>query len=411
MKRVISSIGRWGGLCALSVAVSADVPETGAWRQFRGNDAAGIGSGKRPPLELDAGRHIAWKIALPGRGLSSPIVVGDRIIVSCADGTHQDRLLIRCHSTRDGALIWERQFWATGRTMCHEKTCVAAPTPTTDGQRTYVLFSSNDVFCLDLDGRLQWLRGLTVDYPNASNSLGMASSPVLADNTLIIQSENDSESFAVGLDIENGKNRWHLDRPKAANWTSPIVIKRAGESGALAVLQSSRGVTAVDSATGTIAWNYADGASTIPSSVVSDNLLLIPSHGLTALQIGSGSSEPEQVWRSGRLRPSTPSPVVIEDKVFTVNTAGVLTCGSLQNGDRLWQLRLKGPFSGTPVGWRQYLYFVNENGLLQVVDTSPEEEGRLVGQLDFGETILCTPALVQGALYLRSDRHLWKIAE
>ena len=96
--------------------------------------------------------------------------------------------------------------------------------------------------------------------------------------------------------------------------------------------------------------------------------------------------------------------------VFTVNQAGVVTCGSLQDGDRVWQLRLKGPFSGTPVGWGQYLYFVNEKGLLQVVDTDTEE-GEIVSSIDLGETVLCTPALVDGALFVRSDQHLWKISE
>ena len=90
---------------------------------------------------------------------------------------------------------------ATGRTMSHNKTCVAANTPCSDGDRVFALFSSNDLFAFDLDGNLLWLRGLTFDYPNASNSLGMAQSPVVIDGTLVVQSENDSESFAAGLDV------------------------------------------------------------------------------------------------------------------------------------------------------------------------------------------------------------------
>ncbi len=381
------------------------------WRQFRGADSAGVIQSGRLPVRLDPEKHIAWKIALPGRGVSSPIVVGSRVFLSCASGTKQDRLHIRCHSAREGTLLWERQFWATGRTMCHKKTSVAAPTPASDGKQIYVLFSSNDVFCLGLDGQLQWLRGLTVDYPNASNSLGMASSPIVAGNTLIIQSENDSESFAIGLDVENGKNRWRLNRPKAANWTSPVMLPDGAER-KLVVLQSSKGVAALDPATGETVWNYSEGAATIPSSVVAGNLLLVPSRGITALQPRSTSAEPEILWRSSWLRPSTPSPVVLGNRIFTINQAGVLTCGSLRDGSRKWQLRLKGPFSSTPVGWGEYLYFVNESGLLQVVNTTPQDqgEGTVVSQMNLGETILCTPALDGDALYLRSDRHLWKIA-
>lgn len=400
----------WGN--ALQSADAPDLQSLSEWRHFRGTDADGIVRSGKPPALLNKGKHIAWKATLPGRGLSSPIVVGGRVFLSCASGVNQDRLRVRCHSIEDGTLLWERQFWATGRTMCHKKTNVAAPTPASDGKQIYALFSSNDVFCLDLDGRLQWLRGLTADYPNASNSLGMASSPIVVGNTLVIQSENDSESFAVGLDVENGKNRWRLDRPKAANWTSPVLLQDAADTNRkLVALQSSKGVSAIDPATGKTVWNYSDKAATIPSSVVAEGILLVPSLGITALRPRSDSNEPEELWRSSRLRPATPSPVVLGGRIFTINQAGVLTCGDLRNGQRLWQLRLKGPFSSTPVGWGKYLYLVNENGLLQVVNTEPKEEGVVVSQMDLAETILCTPAVYGGALYLRSDRHLWKIAE
>ena len=111
--------------------------------------------------------------------------------------------------------------------MCHEKTCVAAPTPVSDGESLYILFSSNDLICLDLKGQLRWLRGITVDYPNVSNSLGMASSPVWVDGVLVVQVENDSQSMALGVDPRTGKNLWKLDdRPKGANWTSPFRCPR-----------------------------------------------------------------------------------------------------------------------------------------------------------------------------------------
>ena len=398
-------------ICILLILSMCSLTVSGQdWKQFRGSDGSGILSRPALPAKLAIEEHVAWKSPLPGRGLSSPIVVGDRVFVSCASGVNQDRLHVRCHAVSDGSLLWERQFWATGRTMCHEKTSVAAPTPASDGSRVFVLFSSNDLFCLDLEGRLQWLRGLTADYPNASNSLGMASSPIVVGNTLVVQSENDSESFAVGIDADNGKNRWRMDRPKAANWTSPVVMDDAANGKKLVILQSSKGVTAVDPASGEIAWNFADGASTIPSSVVAGGILLVPSNGITALRPRTADAEPERIWQSSRLRPATPSPVVLGDHLFTVNQAGVVTCGSLKDGDRVWQLRLKGPFSGTPVGWGQYLYFVNEKGLLQVVDTDTEE-GEIVSQIDLAETVLCTPALVDGALFVRSDQHLWKIAE
>ena len=216
-------------------------PVTGRsdWLNFRGVDGTA-------PTGPGANASIKWKIQLPGRGLGSPIIVGDRLFVSASSGPLQRRLHVLCFSAKTGEKLWERQLQATGRTMCHEKTAVAAPSMASDGQRVFALFSSNDLFAFDLDGSLLWLRGLTVAYPNASNSLGMASSPLVVGGVLVTPSENDSESFVAGLNLKNGRNIWKLERPKLANWTSPL----AWQGNAL--LQSGKGMTSVDPATGSI---------------------------------------------------------------------------------------------------------------------------------------------------------------
>lgn len=377
------------------------------WRQFRGPNANS--AEKSPELSpvLDLNGTVAWKSDLPGRGLSSPIIVGTRVFVTCSSGARQDRLHVICLNASDGSKRWERQFWATGRTMCHEKISVAAPTPTSDGLHVYALFSSNDLICLDLDGNLIWLRGLTRDYPNASNSLGMSSSPAFADGVLVAQIENDSESFAAGFDAANGTNRWKLNRPAGANWTSPVLWTK-GVGGTLVALQSKTGITAVDAASGHVLWEFDAGAATIPSSAVSGGVMYVPSHGLVALRVEPDGGRPQQLWQSNQLRPSTPSPVVAGDKILVLNDAGVLTCAAAETGARLWQLRLKGPFTSTPVTAGSLAYCVNEKGLAQVVDVS-KPDGEVVGEFDFGEVILCTPSIAAGALYVRSDGHLWKL--
>ena len=381
---------------------------TADWPQFRGPLGNGVATGANVPTKFDV-RSILWAADLPGRGLSSPIIIGDRVFVTCSSGPKQERLHVICFSATDGRQLWERQFWATGRTMCHDKTCVAAPTPASDGERIFAIFSSNDLVCLDLDGNLLWLRGLTLDYPNASNSLGMSSSLTVADGVLIAMLENDSESFTAGLDAKTGVNRWKLDRPKMANWTSPTLIKSAGGPTHV-LLQSGKGVTAVEPATGKIVWSYTDGASTIPSGTVSDGVLYLPSQGLTALQPSPDGNSPKQLWRSGQLRPATSSPMVLNGRVFTLNDAGVLSCGDLADGKRLWQLRLKGPFSATPVAAGTFLYCVNEKGVLQVVDVAAPE-GAVTSEIDLGKTVLGTPAISHGAVYVRSDGKLWKLGK
>lgn len=389
---------------ALTLTLSIASPAAD-WLQFRGPQAGG--DGLEATLFPDPAARLAWKVELPGRGLSSPIVVGERVFLTCASGPAQRRLHVICFQARDGARLWERTFQATGRTMCHEKTSVATPTAVSDGSHVFAVFSSGDAVCLDLDGNILWFRALGEDYPNASNSLGMSSSPVFADGVFVTPLETDVQSIAIGLDALTGTNRWKLDRPRRANWTSPV-LARVGQA-SMVFLQSSAGVHAVEPGTGRVAWSYPDGASTIPSSAFAQGLLFVPSHGITALQT-TGDSVPKQVWRVAAIRPGTASPVVARDRIYVINDAGVLTCGSVTDGTRLWQTRLKGAISATPVIAGPLLYAVNEEGLIQVVDVT-KPEGEVVGEFNLGETILGTPSIGGGAIYFRSDRHLWRFGK
>jgi outer membrane protein assembly factor BamB len=379
------------------------------WRQFRGNDVDGVATDADPPAQLSS-ETLAWKSALPGRGLASPIIVGDRVYVSASSGPSQDRLHVLCFADADGKLLWERQYWATGRTITHEKTCVAAPTPCSDGERVFAVYSSNDVVCLDLDGNLQWTRGLTWDFPNASNSLGMSSSPVVVGGVLVVMVECDDDSFTMGLDVRTGESKWKIARPRKANWTSPVILRGEDAAQDRVLVQSAEGVVAVDPATGEVDWKYADGASTIPSSVVAGDIAFVPSHGITAIRPGRSNPEtPEILWQEGALSPATGSPVAVGDKLYLVNSAGALTCASQKDGQRVWQMRLTGPFSGSLVAAQGRAYIASEEGLLQAIDLT-KEKGEVISQHALEETVLCTPAINGKGLYVRSDGHLWKFA-
>jgi outer membrane protein assembly factor BamB len=401
-----------------ALALTAVFFQTAAdWPQFRGPESSGVSPDKNPPASITD--NIAWSADLPGRGLSGPIVVGGRVFLSASSGYQQDRLHVLCFDAKTGKKLWERQFWATGRTLCHPKMCNATPTPASDGKRVFAFFSSNDVICLDLEGNLQWLRGMTHDYPNASNSIGMASSPVVVGETLIVPVENLSESFTAGLDVETGTNRWKLDRPLLDNWTSPIVIRGKSRDDDLVVLQSARGLVALRPYTGYEEWRYDEGASTIPSSAQSGGLVFVPSNGLTALE-PSGAGKPlRKLWQSGKLGPATASPLVDGKRVYNLNGAGVVACADAKTGDIVWQLRLavtlgekssSGAFTSSPVAAGGYLYYVNEEGVVFVVKAG-EETGEIVASHAFGETVLATPAIADSALYVRSDKHLWKIGK
>ena len=389
-------------LAAASPAAFAD------WTAFRGPAGNGFADAPGLPTALDAEKSVTWKTSLPGRGLSCPVVVGDRVFLTASSGPRQERLHVLAYSTADGAKLWERQFMATGRTNCHKKTCVAAPTPVSDGKLLVAQFSSNDVFCLDLDGNLKWLRGLTHDHPNAANSLGMSSSPLIAGGALVTQVENDADSFAAALDLATGRTLWLKTRPKGANWTSPAPLLDLDGKTPLVALQSKTGLLIVEPRTGSERWTYADGASTIPSTTPFAGKLYVPSNGLTALLSGKDGRSHKQLWRENKLRPGTASPVASGGKIHVLNNANVLTAADPETGELLWRLRVTGPFSASPVANKTHAYLLSEKGLLQVIDLRGPE-GKLVSSLDLAETHLGTPAISGNALYLRSDRHLRKI--
>jgi len=383
------------------------------WPQFRGPQATGLApDGQNLPETWSATENLAWKSALPGKGLSGPIVVKDRVIVTACSGPRQDRLHVLCFANDTGKLLWERQYWATGRTLCHPKTNMAAPTPASDGQRIFALFATNDLFCLDLDGNLLWLRGLTYDYPNASNSLGMASSPVVVGSTLVVPVENDAESFALGIETATGENRWKVDRPAFANWVSPTVYPRTDGLSAVC-LQSSQGLVAYDPHTGNQLWRHEQACGTIASPTVAGDLVFVPlgkgNSGLTVLRPVSGRATPDVVWSESRLAPGTASPIVSQGHIYSVNSAGVLNIADAKSGELQKAVRLKGPFSCSPAIADGHLYIFNEAGLGQVVDLRGDE-AKLVSQNDLGEGILCSPAISNGALYVRSDHNLFKIS-
>lgn len=397
-------------LSHLAIAACCVFLLTGAdWRQFRGNDTSSVSDDKNVPTTI-SGTSIAWTVDLPGGGLSGPIAVGDEVIVTASSGPDQDRLHVISVNSKTGKKSWERQFWATGRTMCHPTMRVATPTPASDGKRIFAFYSSNDLACLDLDGNMLWYRGLTHDFPNASNSLGMASSPVVADGVVVIQVESDAESFAAGVDVETGKTLWKITRPRRANWTSPAVLQ--AKTGPQILLQSSSGLAAVEPKTGKVVWEFADGASTIPSSTIAGDTVYVASNGLTAIKPTEKGTKPEVLWNDKRLAPSSPSPVVYEGRTYTMSRGGILIAGDAKTGEVKWRMRLegKGRYWSTPVIARGHLYAFHDSGMCQVVKLG-EDEGRIVSEYDFGEGILCSPAIANGALYVRGHKHLWKVSE
>ncbi|HLW65021.1 MAG TPA: PQQ-binding-like beta-propeller repeat protein, partial [Gemmataceae bacterium] len=228
--------------CSAPFAAAAD------WPQFRGNNGSGVSEETGLPAKWSQTEGMRWKAELPGRGLSNPVIAAGKVYVTCSSGFQESRLHVLCFDEKTGKKLWERQVWTTGGTGCHPKSCMAAPTPVTDGKAVYALFATADLVCYEADGTLRWYRSLTSDYPTITNQVGMAASPILAKDLVIVPMDNEGESFLAGIDTKTGKNRWKVERPRGINWVTPA-LRQAGKDDEI-LFQAGAELVAYDLTTG-----------------------------------------------------------------------------------------------------------------------------------------------------------------
>ena len=390
------------------ILINCSLAPAGDWTGFRGPTVGGETANADPPVRWDESDPPGWAVDLPGRGFSQPVVAGDRIFTTCSSGFSKDRLHVVCHDLQSGRELWHRQYWASGRTSVPETMRVATPTPVVADGRVYCLFSSGDLACLDFQGDLLWYRGLGYDYPQATNSLGMSSSPLIVDGVLICQLEADSEAFTIGLDAETGKNLWKIDRLHKANWTSPIPYVQGNTTSVL--LEGGDGVEAIHPRTGETLWQFECGASTVSSMTLVGDILLVPANGLTALRLGDVKDVPQQIWNNKKLSCSFVSPVVVNQNVYTINSAGVLRCADIATGELRWQARVHGEVWGTPSAAAGRLYCPTREGTLVIVDLVGEP-GEILAEQTIGEGLFSPPVLVKNSILLRTDSKLIRITQ
>lgn len=376
------------------------------WPQFRGPRGAGVADDTPLPIRWSETENISWKVELPGRGLSNPVIANGRLYVVASSGPLLERLHVLCFEAADGTKLWERQLWATGKTLCHPKTSMASPTPCTDGRNVYTLFATGDLAAFDADGNLLWYRALARDYPSITNQVGMAASPVLIKDVLVVPMDNAGESFLAGLDKHTGQNRWRVERSRDINWTTPLIFTVDGQAEVLFL--SGKDLTSYDPETGETRWTYEGaGLSTIPSPVAAGELVLLP--GGVALRPRPNQS-PEVAWQSPKLRTNTSSPIFYRGRVYYLTSAPVLSCADPADGKVLWQLRVQGQFWASPVAANGKLYLLDDDGVMTVVEVG-EKEGRILARNTLPDSNFATPAIADGAIYLRSDKYLYCIAE
>lgn len=394
---------------SLCLGLTLTLPCSAAdWPQFKGPNAVGVSDEKDLPTEWDKAKNVKWKVDLPARGVSSPVVAAGRVYVTCSSGIRDDRLHVLCFDAATGKHLWHRQLQATGGTAAHPKSCMAAPTPVADATGVYALFATADLVAFDADGTLRWYRSLTGDYPTITNQVGMASSPVLIGDKLIVPMDNAGDSFMAAVDLKYGKNVWKTPRPKEINWVTPVVRSVGGKTEVL--FAGPDGLTAYDTDTGKPRWNYKDGTGSIPTGVLSGDTLYLPGGGVSAVKLGEKGVEGNPVWKARDIQPGMPSPLVYMGKVYAASGQGIVSCGDAKTGKLLYKERVKGAFSASPVAGDGKVYCLNETGLTTVLD-GKADTFEVLSSNDLGEETLGTPAIANGCIIIRTSKSLYCIGK
>jgi outer membrane protein assembly factor BamB len=395
---------------ALVVAVVLLLPavcSAADWPQFRGPGGVAVSDDTGFAVKWSADEGVRWKADLPGRGVSSPVVAGGRVYVTACSSFKENKLHVLAFDPGDGKKLWERTIWSTGSTQCNPKTCMAAPTPVTDGKAVYALFATGDLVVFDADGNLLWYRSLVSDYPTITNQVGMASSPVLHKDVLIVPMDNEGDSFVAGIDKNTGKNIWKVARRRDINFLTPLLLDNGGRMEI--VFPSPKELVSYDVETGRKRWSYDNGdvASSIPSPFAGKSTLFIPGKQLVCLKPSADGTTPAELWKTGEMQTGHMTPLYYRDHIYGVNGAGVLLCVDAVKGESVWKHRLKGPFSASPVAAEGKIYLVNEEGTTFVVEPGAEPKTLATNKLK--GPMLATPALADGAIFLRAEGTLYCI--
>jgi outer membrane protein assembly factor BamB len=408
------------------------------WAQWRGPYAKGVSTTANPPTTWSETQNILWKVKIPGRGSSSPIVWGDRLFVTTAvpagvtgPAEHQPRgglqsrgmhrFVVMALDRKTGRTVWER----TAREQePHEASHFdngtwASGSPMTDGQRVFAYFESFGLYVYDMDGTLLWEKDL--GDKKMRNQFGEGSTPVLYRNTLVVVWDHlGGESFISALDARDGKELWRLPRQEIDTWATPLVVEANGRP--QVIVPAQKRVRAYDLEHGAIVWEM-DGLTMnpIPSPVTEDGVVILMSgfqgSDLKAVRYADAKGDIDGsgavLWSFDRDTPYVPSPLLYNGVLyFLKSNSGILSALDAKTGKPHYAVqRLAGVPNvfASPVGAQGRVYLPGRDGTTLVIKHGPAYEVLASNTLDDGFD--ASPALVDNVMYLRGYKSLYAIAE
>ncbi len=386
----------------------------GDWPKFRGPSAQGHAEGVKLPTDIGAkSQHLKWKIAVPGSGWSSPVIVKSRIYLTSAITKGQGITLnALCFDGINGKQLWNTPVINVDKTpRMHRKNSQASPTPIVNGSHLYVHFGHMGTACLDFKGKLVW-KNETINY---SPVHGNGGTPVLVDDKLIFSCDGAKKPFVIALNTKNGSTIWKVSRSvnakKKFSFCTPLVLKTT--DGTQILLPGSDMIGAYDAANGKEIWRATyDGYSVVPRPVTGLGMVFF-STGFDhpkamAVQLGGKGdiTDTHIKWILQKGAPRTPSMILDGNLLYMISDGGIASCIDAKTGKPFWSERLGGSFSASPILVDGKLYCVNETGDVFVVKAG--KKFALISKKSLGEKSLASPAVADAALFIRTAKHLWR---
>jgi outer membrane protein assembly factor BamB len=394
------------------------------WPRWRGPTDNGVARGD-VPLEFSATKNLAWKVHIPGRGHSSPVIWGDRIFLTTAVPTgggdeyapavrKEHRFIVMCLDRNTGKVLWERTARTATPPDGHEVPygSYASNTPVTDGKRVYAFFESRGIFVYDLNGNLEWQR----DFPqmHKRGEFGEGTPTMLDGDTLYLKFDQERGSYLLALDKNNGKELWRVEREEASSWSPPLMVTYKGKK---QLIVAGARVRSYDPATGKVIWQCAGlGLNSIPAPVSADGIVYamtgFQNPNMMAVRIdreGDITGTDAVLWGTNRGTPYNPSPVLQDDILYFISDSAMLSVFKASTGEPYYkQQRLPGPHSlkSSPVAVNGKLYIATEEGEVFVIKMGPKFEVLATNSMG-DDMFIATPAVAGGSMYLRGRSDLY----
>ena len=381
------------------------------WPSFRGPGGYGVAYYTNAPTDWDgeSGRNIRWKAEVPLPGFNSPVVWGDRLLLS---GATKENREVYCYDTDTGDLVWKLHLANLPGTPekapnVGEDTGYAAPTLAVHGDRAFAIFANGDLVCCDLDGNQLW--GFGLGTPDTH--YGHSSSLIAHDNLLLVQYDDNSEARLMAFDVETGARAWIAPR-KRISWSSPAYIHTP--LGVQLILSSEEDVDAYDPRSGELLWSeQCLGGEVAPSPSFGGSTIFVANEYAIAsairLDTSGATTQTEVVWQWDESLPEVASPVATDEHCYIATSMGEIVCLDIETGEKVWSQEFDKGFYSSPISVGDRVYAVDREGTMQIFKTGPRFE--LVGSPKLAEPTSATPAYLDGRIYLRTHDHIICIEE